>query len=184
MPAARHHLRAPLKVTLQLVVWDIGRGNRLALDPRHQGAGRLHGRYAARPTTAPSSSTAPSASSSARCTARRACSSTTTGQDAQLRQATCSPPRIIPYRGSGSTSSSTPGPIHVRIDRRRKLPVTTLLLALGNDATAASEIGGTKNQALDPQGPACRRRSGGVLARSPSSATRMAGTPHSSRSTP
>ena len=28
---------APLKVTLRLIVWDVRRGNRRALDPRHQG---------------------------------------------------------------------------------------------------------------------------------------------------
>jgi DNA-directed RNA polymerase subunit beta len=35
----------PLKVTLRLVVWDVDR-TPLALDPRHQGAGRLYGRHA------------------------------------------------------------------------------------------------------------------------------------------
>ena len=38
---------APLKVTLRLIVWDHRRRDRCALDPRHQGAGRLHGRHAA-----------------------------------------------------------------------------------------------------------------------------------------
>ena len=42
--------------------------------------------------------------------------------------------RIIPYRGSGSISNSTPKTsCSARIDRRRKLPVTTLLYALGLD---------------------------------------------------
>ena len=38
---------APLKVTLRLVVWDVDEDTGCALDPRHQGAGRLHGRHAA-----------------------------------------------------------------------------------------------------------------------------------------
>ena len=85
------------------------RGDRRALDPRHQGAGRLHGRHAADDgATAPSSSTAPSASSSARCTARRACSSTTTRARPIPRASTCSPPASFPIAAPGSTSSSTP----------------------------------------------------------------------------
>ena len=123
---------APLKVTLRLVVFDVERGHRLALDPRHQGAGRLHGRHAADDRrTAPSSSTAPSASSSRRCTARRACSSTTTRARPIPRANISSPPASFPIAARGSISSSTPRTIvYVRIDRRRKLPVTTLLFAL------------------------------------------------------
>jgi DNA-directed RNA polymerase subunit beta len=60
--------------------------------------------------------------------------------------------RIIPYRGSWlDFEFDAKDLIHVRIDRRRKIPVTTLLLALDNDATAkkrASAI--AKGQALDP----------------------------------
>ncbi len=45
--------------------------------------------------------------------------------------------RIIPYRGSWlDFEFDAKDLIHVRIDRRRKLPVTTLLLALDNDETA------------------------------------------------
>ncbi|HJQ56120.1 MAG TPA: DNA-directed RNA polymerase subunit beta, partial [Vineibacter sp.] len=45
--------------------------------------------------------------------------------------------RIIPYRGSWlDFEFDAKDLIHVRIDRRRKLPVTTLLLALDNDDTA------------------------------------------------
>src|ERR1041385_1904884 len=45
--------------------------------------------------------------------------------------------RIIPYRGSWlDFEFDAKDLIHVRIDRRRKIPVTTLLLALDNDATA------------------------------------------------
>ncbi len=44
--------------------------------------------------------------------------------------------RIIPYRGSWlDFEFDAKDMIHVRIDRRRKLPVSTLLLALDNDAT-------------------------------------------------
>ena len=46
--------------------------------------------------------------------------------------------RVIPYRGSWlDFEFDAKDIVHVRIDRRRKLPVTTLLLALDNDATAA-----------------------------------------------
>ncbi len=45
--------------------------------------------------------------------------------------------RIIPYRGSWLDFEFDPKDlIYVRIDRRRKLPVTTLLMALGLDAEA------------------------------------------------
>ncbi len=45
--------------------------------------------------------------------------------------------RVIPYRGSWlDFEFDAKDIVHVRIDRRRKLPVTTLLLALDNDATA------------------------------------------------
>src|SRR3954468_7920157 len=61
-------------------------------------------------------------------------------------------PRVIPYRGSWlDFEFDAKDLIHVRIDRRRKIPVTTLLLALDNDATAkkrASAI--AKGQVLDP----------------------------------
>ncbi|MDH3234763.1 MAG: DNA-directed RNA polymerase subunit beta [Alphaproteobacteria bacterium] len=46
--------------------------------------------------------------------------------------------RVIPYRGSWlDFEFDAKDVVHVRIDRRRKLPVTTLLLALESDATAA-----------------------------------------------
>ena len=46
--------------------------------------------------------------------------------------------RVIPYRGSWlDFEFDAKDIVHVRIDRRRKLPVTTLLLALDNDETAA-----------------------------------------------
>jgi DNA-directed RNA polymerase subunit beta len=46
--------------------------------------------------------------------------------------------RVIPYRGSWlDFEFDAKDIVHVRIDRRRKLPVTTLLMALDSDATAA-----------------------------------------------
>jgi DNA-directed RNA polymerase subunit beta len=46
--------------------------------------------------------------------------------------------RIIPYRGSWlDFEFDAKDLVYVRIDRRRKLPVTTLLMALDNDDTAA-----------------------------------------------
>ena len=47
--------------------------------------------------------------------------------------------RVIPYRGSWlDFEFDAKDLVYVRIDRRRKLPVTTLLLALDSDATASS----------------------------------------------
>jgi len=46
--------------------------------------------------------------------------------------------RVIPYRGSWlDFEFDAKDLVHVRIDRRRKLPVTTLLMALDSDETAA-----------------------------------------------
>ena len=46
--------------------------------------------------------------------------------------------RVIPYRGSWlDFEFDAKDLVYVRIDRRRKLPVTTMLLALDNDETAA-----------------------------------------------
>ncbi|MBN9091594.1 MAG: DNA-directed RNA polymerase subunit beta [Reyranella sp.] len=60
--------------------------------------------------------------------------------------------RIIPYRGSWlDFEFDAKDLIHVRIDRRRKIPVTTLLLALDNDATAKKRASAVaKGQTLDP----------------------------------
>src|SRR2546430_7354927 len=60
--------------------------------------------------------------------------------------------RVIPYRGSWlDFEFDAKDLIHVRIDRRRKIPVTTLLLALDNDATAKKRAAANaKNQPLDP----------------------------------
>ncbi|HTE79812.1 MAG TPA: DNA-directed RNA polymerase subunit beta, partial [Reyranella sp.] len=60
--------------------------------------------------------------------------------------------RIIPYRGSWlDFEFDAKDLIHVRIDRRRKIPVTTLLLALDNDPTAKKRATAVaKAQVLDP----------------------------------
>jgi DNA-directed RNA polymerase subunit beta len=60
--------------------------------------------------------------------------------------------RIIPYRGSWlDFEFDAKDLIHVRIDRRRKIPVTTLLLALDNDATYKKRAAAVaKGQTLDP----------------------------------
>ncbi|NBP72666.1 MAG: DNA-directed RNA polymerase subunit beta, partial [Alphaproteobacteria bacterium] len=49
--------------------------------------------------------------------------------------------RVIPYRGSWlDFEFDAKDIVHVRIDRRRKLPVTTLLMALDSDETAQKRI--------------------------------------------
>ena len=49
--------------------------------------------------------------------------------------------RVIPYRGSWlDFEFDAKDIVHVRIDRRRKLPVTTLLMALDSDATAQKRV--------------------------------------------
>src|SRR5450432_1384641 len=60
--------------------------------------------------------------------------------------------RIIPYRGSWlDFEFDAKDLIHVRIDRRRKIHVTTLLLALDNDATAKKRAAAVaKGMLLDP----------------------------------
>ncbi|MCY4240068.1 MAG: DNA-directed RNA polymerase subunit beta [Rhodospirillaceae bacterium] len=60
--------------------------------------------------------------------------------------------RVIPYRGSWlDFEFDAKDIVHVRVDRRRKLPVTTLLLALDNDATAKERARlAEEGQELDP----------------------------------
>ncbi len=60
--------------------------------------------------------------------------------------------RIIPYRGSWlDFEFDAKDHVYVRIDRRRKLPVTTLLLALDNDETMKKRDKlAVDGQALDP----------------------------------
>jgi DNA-directed RNA polymerase subunit beta len=60
--------------------------------------------------------------------------------------------RVIPYRGSWlDFEFDAKDIVHVRIDRRRKLPVTTLLMALDSDETAAQrEKLAKRGETLDP----------------------------------
>ena len=121
---------APLKVTLRLVVWDVDEetGSRsirdikeqdvymgdmpLMTDERHLHRQRHRARHRL-----------------ARCTARRACSSTTTRARPTRSGKYLFAARVIPYRGSWlDFEFDAKDLVYVRIDRRRKLPVTTLLL--------------------------------------------------------
>ena len=133
VPPARHHLCG---ADARHAAPDRVRGRPRYRDPlgaRYQGAGRLHGRHAAHDArTAPSSSTAPSASSSRRCTVRRACCSTMTAARPTPRASILFAARVIPYRGSWlDFEFDAKDIVNVRIDRKRKLPVTALLYALG-----------------------------------------------------
>ena len=89
--------------------------------------------------------------------------------------------RVIPYRGSWlDFEFDAKDHVYVRIDRRRKLPVTTLLLALDDAATEAkrAERAGRGQDAAAGRGAAaCRRRrsSPPSTARSPSAAASTAG---------
>ena len=70
--------------------------------------------------------------------------------------------RVIPYRGSWlDFEFDAKDHVYVRIDRRRKLPATTLLLAL-DDAGTAREAGAAPGRRQEPCSPArrsaCRRR--------------------------
>ena len=60
--------------------------------------------------------------------------------------------RVIPYRGSWlDFEFDAKDLVYVRIDRRRKLPVTTLLYALDNDATLAlRDSRAAEGRAVDP----------------------------------
>src|SRR5687768_17003567 len=60
--------------------------------------------------------------------------------------------RIIPYRGSWlDIEFDAKDIVYARIDRKRKIPVTTLLLALDNDATWKKRAAAVaKGQTLDP----------------------------------
>jgi len=60
--------------------------------------------------------------------------------------------RVIPYRGSWlDFEFDAKDLVYVRIDRRRKLPVTTLLMALDNDETAEKRAAlKAKGEKIDP----------------------------------
>ncbi len=111
------------------------RGYRRQVGQGHQGAGRLHGRHAAhdrqrhlhrqRHRARHRLADAPFAGRVLR---------PRQGQDAIRRASCCSPRASFRIAAPGSTSSSTPRTsCYARIDRRRKIPVTSLLMALGMD---------------------------------------------------
>jgi DNA-directed RNA polymerase subunit beta len=59
--------------------------------------------------------------------------------------------RVIPYRGSWlDFEFDAKDHVYVRIDRRRKLPATTLLMALDDAATQAKRVRATESKALQP----------------------------------
>ena len=109
MPAARHHLRRAAEGDAAPGRLGRRRGYRRALDPRHQGAGRLHGRHAAhdqerhlhhqRHRARHRLADAPLA---------RASSSTTTRARRIPRASISSPRASSPIAAPGSISSSTP----------------------------------------------------------------------------
>ena len=109
VPAARHDLRRAAEGDPAPGRLGRRRGDRRALDPRHQGAGRLHGRHAAddeqrhlhhqRHRARHRQPDAPLA---------RASSSTTTRARPIPRASISSPPGSSPIAAPGSTSSSTP----------------------------------------------------------------------------
>ena len=123
---------AAVRAKLQMIIYD--RESPSGQDGQgDQGAGGLHGRGApddrlrlvhrqrhrARDRVAS-------------CTARRACSSSTTRARRTARASCCSAPASFPYRGSWLDFEFDPKDIlYFRVDRRRKMPVTILLKAIG-----------------------------------------------------
>ena len=109
MPAARHHLRRAAQGDAAPRRLGCRRGHRRALDPRHQGAGRLHGRHAAhdqerhlhhqRHRARHRLADAPLA---------RRVLRPRQGQDAFARASISSPRASFPIAARGSISSSTP----------------------------------------------------------------------------
>ena len=134
------------------------RGNRPAVDPRHQGAGRLHGRHAAddrqrhlhhqRHRARHRQPDAPLA---------RRLLRPRQGQDPRSGKYLFAA-RVIPYRGSWlDFEFDAKDLVYVRIDRRRKLPATTLLLALdGSEKLAAAR---SEQRSSDASGMQTRRSS-------------------------
>ncbi len=73
--------------------------------------------------------------------------------------------RVIPYRGSWlDFEFDAKDLVYVRIDRRRKLPVTTLLLALDNEATATKRAAAQKKARTwsRAKSRACRRKTSSI----------------------
>ena len=129
---------APLKVTLRLIVFEVDEetGARSVKDIKEQDV-YMGDMPLMTPTTAPSSSTAPSGSSSRRCTAAPGVFFDHDKGKTHSSGKLLFTARVIPYRGSWlDFEFDAKDIVFVRIDRRRKLPVTTLLYALGMDQDA------------------------------------------------
>jgi DNA-directed RNA polymerase subunit beta len=142
---------APLKVTLRLVVWDIDEeaGARSIRDIKEQDVymGDMplmtdNGTFIVNGTERVIVS---------QMHRSRACSSTTTRARPTVGQVPVRRPRHPVSRLVARFRVRRQGSVYVRIDRRRKLPVTTLLLALDNDATWKKRTAAiAKGQTLDP----------------------------------
>jgi len=122
---------APMRVTLRLIVFEVDPDTetRSVLDIKEQDV--YMGDMPLMTKNGTSSSTAPSAHRSARCIARPASSSTMTAARPREREIPLRGARH-PYRGSWlDFEFDAKDIVNVRIDRKRKLPVTALLHALG-----------------------------------------------------
>ena len=131
MPAARPDLRQP--AARQGAPGDHGQGGAQAHDQGSEGAGGLHGRDPAHDHHRLVRHQRHRARHRlASCTARRACSSSTTAARRISSGKLLFSARVIPYRGSWLDFEFDPKDIvFFRVDRRRKMPVTILLKALG-----------------------------------------------------
>ena len=136
VPAARPHLRSPLRAKVRLTIMD-KRGAQ-AHDQGGEGAGGLHGRDPAHDhAPARSSSTAPSASSSRQLHRSPGVFFEHDRGKTHSSGKLLFSARVIPYRGSWLDFEFDPKDyLYFRVDRRRKMPVTILLKALGYDARA------------------------------------------------
>ena len=131
VPAARPDLL--LRAARQSPPDHHGQGSAEGDGQGSQGAGGLHGRDSAHDrATARSSSTAPSASSSRSCTARPGVFFEHDRGKTHSSGKLLFSARVIPYRGSWLDFEFDPKDyLYFRVDRRRKMPVTTLLKAIG-----------------------------------------------------
>ena len=140
MPAARHHLCRAAQGDAAPRRLGRRRGHRRALDPRHQGAGRLYGRHAADDA----SNGTFIINGTERVIVSQMHRSPGVFFDHDKGKTHSSgkylfAARVIPYRGSWlDFEFDAKDHLYVRIDRRRKLPATTLLLALDDAATERS----------------------------------------------
>ena len=130
------YLRIPVRIKVRLVVYDVDDETeaRTVRDIKEQDI--YFGTLPLMTEREPSSSTGPSASSSTSCNVPPASSSSTTAAR-RIPAARCSTPcRVIPMRGSWLDFDFDHKDIlYVRIDRRRKMPATILLKAMGMSKT-------------------------------------------------